>query len=232
MKQINKIIPILTVMLLMFFLLGCGKQKHKLNFDSYGFESKKSEYAYGDKVKVYYNLIGTDTDYNFYLDDESIELKQSYDDKHGYILTFTMPDHDVTLNMNSHNNMVYIPQINVTFVNEVNEADIWILPQTEENTNSTWGNATISKLPVKEEREISLQENRDSESWIINIIAGYQYYSVSDIALKEGYTIIFKTETKEYNGIQHKNEFIEILDQNGNLLSKNEDIFIGSLGAK
>ncbi|EJU20403.1 putative lipoprotein [Peptoanaerobacter stomatis] len=232
MKQINKIIPILTVMLLMFFLLGCGKQKHRLNFDSYGFESKKSEYAYGDKVKVYYNLIGTDTDYNFYLDDESIELKQSYDDKHGYILTFTMPDHDVTLNVNSHNNMVYIPQINVTFVNEVKESDIWVLPQTEENTNSTWGNATISKLPVNEEREISLQENRDAESWIINIIAGYQYYSVSDIALKEGYTIIFKTETKEYNGIQHKNEFIEILDQNGNLLSKNEDIFIGSLGAK
>ena len=232
MKQINKIIPILTVMLLMFFLLGCGKQKHRLNFDSYGFESKKSEYAYGDKVKVYYNLIGTDTDYNFYLDDESIELKQSYDDKHGYILTFTMPDHDVTLNVNSHNNMVYIPQINVTFVNEVKESDIWVLPQTEENTNSTWGNATISKLPVNEEREISLQENRDSESWIINIIAGYQYYSVSDITLKEGYTIIFKTETKEYNGIQHKNEFIEILDQNGNLLSKNEDIFIGSLGAK
>lgn len=232
MRQINKIIPILTVVLLMTSLFGCSKQKHKLNFDSYGFESKKSEYAYGDKVKVYYNLIGTDIDYHFYLDDENIELKQSYDDKHGYILTFTMPDHDVTLNMNSHNNMVYIPQINVTFVNEVNEADIWIIPQTEENTKPTWDNATISKLPVNEEKEISLQENRDAESWIINIIAGYQYYSVSDIALKEGYTIIFKTETKEYNGIQHKNEFIEILDQKGNLLSKNEDIFIGSLGAK
>ena len=232
MKQSNKIISILTGVILMISLFGCGKQKHRLNFGAYGFESKKSEYAYGDKVTVYFNLIGTDTDYHFYLDDENIELKQSYDDKHGYILTFTMPDHDVTFNMNSHNNMVYIPQINVTFVNEVNEADIWILPQTEENTNSTWGNATISKLPVNEEKEISLQENRDAESWIINIIAGYQYYSVSDIALKEGYTIIFKTETKEYNGIQHKNEFIEILDQNGNLLSKNEDIFIGSLGAK
>ena len=232
MRQINKIIPILTVVLLMTSLFGCSKQKHRLNFDSYGFESKKSEYAYGDKVKVYYNLIGTDTDYNFYLDDESIELKQSYDDKHGYILTFTMPDHDVTLSMNSHNNMVYIPQINVTFVNEVKEADIWILPQTEENTNSTWGNATISKLPVNEEREISLQENRDAESWIINIITGHQYYSVSDIALKEGYTIIFKAETNEYNSVQSKNEFIEILDQNGNLVSKNEDIFIGTLAAQ
>lgn len=109
MKQSNKIISILTGVILMISLFGCGKQKHRLNFGTYGFESKKSEYAYGDKVTVYFNLIGTDTDYNFYLDDKSIELKQSYDDKHGYILTFTMPDHDVTLNMNSHNNMVYIP---------------------------------------------------------------------------------------------------------------------------
>lgn len=109
MKQINKIILILTMVLLVIFLFGCGKQKHRLNFDSYGFESKKSEYAYGDKVTVYFNLIGTDTDYNFYLDDESIELEQSYDDKHGYILTFIMPDKDVTLNMDAHSNMEYIP---------------------------------------------------------------------------------------------------------------------------
>ena len=84
MKQSNKIISILTGVILMISLFGCGKQKHRLNFGAYGFESKKSEYAYGDKVTVYFNLIGTDTDYNFYLDDKSIELKQSYDDKHGY----------------------------------------------------------------------------------------------------------------------------------------------------
>lgn len=121
-----------------------------------------------------------------------------------------------------------IPQINVTFLNEVNEADIWILPQTEANINSAWGTPTISKLPLNEKKEISLQENEDVENRIINIVAGYRYYSASNITLKEGYTIIFKSETKEYNGIQRKNEFIEILDRNGNSVYINEDILINT----
>ena len=36
--------------LIMLFGSGCGKQKYKLNFDGYGFESKKTEYAAGEKV--------------------------------------------------------------------------------------------------------------------------------------------------------------------------------------
>lgn len=80
----------------------------------------------------------------------------------------------------------------------------------------------------RKKKEISLQENEDVENRIINIVAGYRYYSASNITLKEGYTIIFKSETKEYNGIQRKNEFIEILDRNGNSVYINEDILINT----
>ena len=172
-----KILLILTGVMLTVSLLGCSKQKYKLNFGAYGFKSSQNEYAAGDKVTVYFDMIGTDTDYNFYLDDKSIKLKQDYDDRHGYVFTFTMPDHDVTLNMDSYNSMVYTPQINVTFINEVKEADVWILPQTDENINSsTWGQATITKLPANEERSIDLQESLESKTGssillrIINII--------------------------------------------------------------
>ena len=107
MKRRKIFFIIFTVVILMIFLFGCGKQKYKLNFDGYGFESKKSEYASGEKVTVYFKFIGTDMDYNFYTDDESIKLEQSYDLEDGYILTFIMPDHDVTLKLDSHNNMEY-----------------------------------------------------------------------------------------------------------------------------
>ena len=96
--------------LMMLTFAGCGKQKYKLNYDGYGFESKKTEYAAGEKVTVYYDFIATDTDYSFFIDDD-VKMKQSYDDAHGYIFTFTMPDHDVTLHEEHHNSMMYIPPL-------------------------------------------------------------------------------------------------------------------------
>ncbi len=231
MKQRNKLFLILIGVILMISLFSCGKQKYKLNFNSDGFESKKLEYAAGDKVTVFFNMIASDTNYSFYLDDENINMANDYDGKHGYIFTFIMPDHDVTLFMESNNTMVYIPRINVVFTNEAEEADIWIIPQTEDNMKTgIWGKATIAKLPVNEKRELVLDKAWDAEHWIINIIAGDQYYSALDIVLEEGYSIIFGSETEESSGVQIK--FIEILDCNGDSVYKNKDVFIGAFGAE
>ena len=97
----------------MLSISACGQQKYKLNFDGYGFESKKKEYAAGEKVTVYYDFIATDTDYHFYIDDD-VEMKESYDNDHAYIFTFIMPSHDVTLHEESHNSMVYVPPLDYT----------------------------------------------------------------------------------------------------------------------
>jgi len=94
--------------MIMMILMGCGGTKYKLNFDGYGFESKKTQYVAGDKVTVYYDLIATDTDYTFWID-KDVEMKQSYDDAHGYVFTFSMPAHDVTMGVESHNSMEYFP---------------------------------------------------------------------------------------------------------------------------
>ena len=104
---------LLAGVMIMLSVSGCGKQKYKLNYDGYGFESRKTEYSAGEKVTVYYNLIATDTDYTFYIDDD-VEMKQNYDDHHGYIFTFVMPDHDVTLHEESRNSMVYTPSFEYT----------------------------------------------------------------------------------------------------------------------
>ncbi len=73
-----------------------------------GFEGAKNSYKPGDKVELYYTLIATDTDYSFYIDDESYNAYWD-DEKGGYKISFTMPEHDVTVSCKTRNSMVYIP---------------------------------------------------------------------------------------------------------------------------
>lgn len=101
-------ICILEVLFIMS-LIGCGAKKYNVDVGSYGFEAKKTKYAPGEKVTVYYTIIATDTDYYFSTDSDDVTLKTSYDDKHGYVLTFTMPDHDVKMIEDSRNSMEYDP---------------------------------------------------------------------------------------------------------------------------
>lgn len=144
-----------------------------------------------------------------------------------------MPDHDVTLKLESHNHMENYLRIKVNFVNEAEAAGIWILPQTEDNMKTTvLGEATIGKLPAGEKMEITLQETGESEKWIIKIISGYRHYSASDITLHEGDTILFRSETGEEEDVRDKTESIEIPDPVGHSVYKNEDIFVGAFGAE
>ena len=92
--------------ILVFTLFGCGKPKYKLNFDGGFFESEKTEYAEGEKVTVRYDIIATDTDYTFWIDDD-VEMKEDFDG--GYVFTFKMPAHDVTIHESSRNTMDYMP---------------------------------------------------------------------------------------------------------------------------
>ena len=97
--------------LLMLTLSGCGGPRYTLHLDDDGFETGKTEYAAGEKVTVTYDLIGTDTDYRFYLDDDAVELKRTYDPRRGYVLSFRMPEHDVTLYVEARSSMVYVPPL-------------------------------------------------------------------------------------------------------------------------
>ena len=107
MKRSRKVLNFLMIGVMLTMLLsGCFPKKYKLLCDS-GFESKKKTYAAGETVTVYYDFIATDTDYVFYSND--VDLKSGYDNEHGYVFTFTMPAHDVMIQMYSKNTMVYDP---------------------------------------------------------------------------------------------------------------------------
>ena len=96
----SKILLIGVIIMLTFS--ACSRTKYTVNFDGAFFESKRTQYYAGEKVTVRYDII--DTDYHFYIDDD-VEMKQDFDG--GYVFTFIMPDHDVTLHEESYNSMVY-----------------------------------------------------------------------------------------------------------------------------
>ena len=71
------------------------------------YKNAKDEYAAGEQVELYYDLIATDTDYSFTLNDAPVNYQ--YDEDKGFIIRFTMPENDVTLKCISKNSMVYEP---------------------------------------------------------------------------------------------------------------------------
>ena len=92
--------------IMMLHFSGCGKTAYAVDYrgqkDEY--RDARDTYKAGEKVKLTYHMIGTDTDYSFYLDGE--RLNPDYKEGKGFILKFTMPDHDVQLECRAVNSMV------------------------------------------------------------------------------------------------------------------------------
>lgn len=94
--------------LLLTVLTGCGGEKYRVEYDSKDlYSNARDYYRAGTNVKLCFELIATDTDYSFLLDGERIPF--TYDEKKGFIIEFTMPEHDVTLECETRNSMVYQP---------------------------------------------------------------------------------------------------------------------------
>lgn len=115
------IVSFILIMLIggavMFGFSGCFGKKYKVDYcgQKGAFQNAKDSYRAGETVELYFTMIATDTDYNFYLDGAS--YSPDYDSKGGgmYIIRFTMPDHDVKLSYTSRNSM----EINIESQNEM-----------------------------------------------------------------------------------------------------------------
>ena len=70
----KQIFGLITGVLLMLSLFGCGKIRYNIDFDGYGFKSEKTSYAEGEEVTVIYDMIATDTDYSFYTDSDDVKI--------------------------------------------------------------------------------------------------------------------------------------------------------------
>ena len=117
MKKIRRsLMLVLMLTCLSFCLTACGSkevEEEEEEVEEYvidfcgsedDFKGAKDSYEEGDKVSLLFDMIATDTDYSFYLDDEPIS--PVYDSKHNaFKISFVMPDHDVKLRVESRNSM-------------------------------------------------------------------------------------------------------------------------------
>ena len=95
--------------LFLALLTGCSGEKYRVEYDSKdAYSNAKDMYRAGTTVTLYYDLIATDTDYNFLLDGEHIPF--TYDEKKGFVIEFIMPEHDVKLECTMKNSMIYQPE--------------------------------------------------------------------------------------------------------------------------
>ena len=97
----------------------------------------------------------------------------------------------------------------VSITNSVKDADVWILPQTEENLKTTvWGTPTLSKLGGGESRSIGLDDPGDDGQYIFRMIdTDSFYYSANGIVLETGWSA-------EIKGNDLKAELV-VSDENG-----------------
>ena len=100
------VVSIAVVLIISAFVLtGCSDKKYQVDYceQKSCYKNAKDSYKAGTKVKLYFDLIATDTDYSFSLDGES--LNYEYDQNKGFIIIFVMPEHDVKLECHSRNSM-------------------------------------------------------------------------------------------------------------------------------
>ena len=100
----------------------------------------------------------------------------------------------------------------VTFVNELTEADLWLLPQTEANLKTTlWGTASAAKVKTGESREVRLPEPGDTGCYIFRMIDVDQYYySANDLVLEDGWTLRIMVEDSSLETLT-----VEVKDTDG-----------------
>ena len=102
-----------AVIIIAIIITGCGKRSYKVDYcgakDFYA--NAKDTYKSGEEVELIFDLVATDTDYTFYLDGKSEDLDVQ-GTGNGFLIRFTMPDHDVKLSYSENNSMEYLPDGN------------------------------------------------------------------------------------------------------------------------
>ncbi len=118
---------------------------------------------------------------------------------------------------NEQNDIQVTHNRSIIFINEVNDADVWILPQTGENLKTTvWRTPTISKAKSGESRHAPLYDAEDDGLYILRMIDtdGY-FYAADGIKLEPGWTI-------KVTGNDFESVTVEITDEKGALIKTYE----------
>ncbi len=100
----------------------------------------------------------------------------------------------------------------VVFISGIEDADVWILPQTEANMKTTvWGTAAVSDAKAGESVKAQIPEPGDDGQYIFRMIDAEQfYYSANGIVLEDGWTVSVKMEEGDLESV-----ILEVTDDAG-----------------
>ncbi len=159
----KKILAILFLVLFAFAVTGCEKEEDEdagsdlyhvdYNGDIIDFTGAKNYYHAGEEVTIYYGFIATDTDYSFYLDDEYLNV--GYSDDKGFIISFTMPAHDISIRVESRNSMEYIEEVTEDTEEDITEKTTEAT--TEATTEKTTETTTEAATEAESDGEVSFK---------------------------------------------------------------------------
>lgn len=80
--------------------------------------------------------------------------------------------------------------IRITFRNEGQEADVWIIPNTEENRKTTlWGTASVAKSTPGAEYTVNVTKSESDEYLLYMIDTEEMYYESGAITLLNDYKV-------------------------------------------
>ncbi|MCR4647453.1 MAG: hypothetical protein K5776_00075 [Lachnospiraceae bacterium] len=182
-KSIAGLLAAFSAILIM---AGCTGSGYKIEFDDSGFESKKMKYAEGETVTITYPFMATDTNYNFYLDCEDVELKQEYDYQKGMVLTFVMPAHDVKIFEDHYNSMEIDPNANM-------QTDIEPEEEIEEETAEP-DVSSNTEAEEKEEKPILVYLGDNYRIFSDSTYANISGIDVSELDIEEFFASLPKLE--------------------------------------
>lgn len=109
-------------------------------------------------------------------------------------------------------------KIKISVTNETVDADIWIVPDTDENRKtSVWGTATVSKDNAPVGKTVITEISASTEKYLIRMIdKDEMYYSADGIKIGQGQLLIIRCGEEDMTAI------IEVHDKDGKLTAEYE----------
>lgn len=111
----------------------------------------------------------------------------------------------------------------VVFTNNIQDASIWILPETKENLEtSLWGTATAADVKTGESRSVGIGEPSDGGTYIFRMIDTDEvFYSADGLTLEDGWTL-------QISGDDLHSVTVVVTDANGETIGAYE-VFVAKL---
>ena len=105
-RRVRTLCLLLLLLLGGVTMLGCTREKYAVDYcgRQADYRGARDAYRAGQTVKLYYDWIGTDTDYSFLLDGQNLNC--TFHRNKGFLIRFVMPAHDVKLECRTERSMV------------------------------------------------------------------------------------------------------------------------------